>query len=142
MLERLLYQVESHLLDLGRRLWPADPVAVVQREADRLERDLHEQCAALSRSQAERDEVRGRLGEKQNAVNRLPAQIRTLLAHGQTEEAWRAALALDEARQALAADRTALPRLEQVCWSLEFRIRQLERRLTALRRQLSSPEAT
>ena len=39
-------------------------------------------------------------------------------------------------RQGMVADQETRPRLEQVCWSLQFHVRQLERRLARLQEQL------
>ena len=43
----------------------------------------------------------------------------------------------DNARQALVEDRAALPRHEQACWSLQFKLRQLERKAARLEEQLN-----
>jgi hypothetical protein len=55
---------------------------------------------------------------------------------GQGDQAWQFALQLDQLRQQLAADQAQLPKLEQVCWSLQFQIRQMERQLARLHEQI------
>jgi hypothetical protein len=92
----------------------------------------------LQRACTERAAVQKRLKEHQKLVACLPGLIQTCLRREQPEDAWRHALELDRARQAVAQDEAALPRLGQVCWSLHFQVRQLERRLAA-RRPQSSP---
>jgi hypothetical protein len=66
----------------------------------------------------------------------LHSRIETALRSRQTDQAWRLALELDQLRQTLACDQEASPRLEHRCWSLQFLIRQLERRIARLQEQL------
>jgi hypothetical protein len=49
----------------------------------------------------------------------------------------RQALELDRLRRDLAADQAALPALEQTCWCVAFRLRQLDHRLERLREALA-----
>ncbi len=137
MLEDLVHNVEARLLDLGRRL--LEPPAPGKDQGERESAELRERRTALQRACTERAAVQKRLKENQKLVACLPGLIQTCLRREQPEEAWRHALALDRARQAVAEDEAALPRLSQVCWSLHFQVRQLERRL-ALRRE--QPPAT
>jgi hypothetical protein len=141
MLEQLVHKVEAHLLDLGRRLLHPEVPAAAPAPADPLEAELRERRSALQRSGTERAAVQRRLKENQKLIASLPGLIRSCLHREQTEEAWRHALALDRARQAVAEDEAALPKLGQVCWSLHFQVRQLERRLAAQRDQPNAPGA-
>jgi hypothetical protein len=48
----------------------------------------------------------------------------------------RQALELDRLRREILADQNELSRLDQACWCLEFRLRQLERRFQRLHEAL------
>jgi hypothetical protein len=137
MLEDLVHNVEARLLDLGRRLLEPGPQTKAQDEAECAAAELRERRTALQRACTERAAVQKRLKENQKLVACLPGLIQTCLRREQPEEAWRHALELDRARQAVAEDEVALPRLSQVCWSLHFQVRQLERRLIAQRERPS-----
>jgi hypothetical protein len=132
MLEELVHNVESRLLDLGRLLLRPDPRGQAQGEGERLAAELCERRAALQRACNERATAQRRLKDNQKLVACLPGLIQSCLRRRQPEEAWRHALELDRARQAVPQDEAALPRLSQVCWSLHFQVRQLERRLARL----------
>jgi hypothetical protein len=132
-LEQLVHNVESRLLGLGRLFLQPDPRTRWQEEIDELSEELHQRRLALARAVEERDIARRRLSDNQTAAVLLPSQIESCIRQGRADQAWRHALELDEVRQTLAQDRDALPRLDQTCWSLDFLIRQFERRLARLR---------
>jgi hypothetical protein len=135
MLEDLVHQVESRLRDLGRRLWAADPVAAAASEAERVSARLAECQQTLRGLCGERAAAQRRVRVNRELLSRLPDLIRRCLDAGRAEESWRHALALDRARVELVRDEADLPRLGQVCWSLHFQARQLQRRLDGLRRR-------
>ena len=136
-LEELVHDVESRLADLGRRLLQPGPKTQLQEEIDALTAELNARQTALARCRAERDAAARRMLDNHLATTRLKALIETCLRRGQPDQAWQHAMELDRARQAMAEDRAALPRHDQACWSLEFKARQLQRRLTRLQDQLS-----
>jgi hypothetical protein len=129
MLEELVHNVEVRLLNLGRFLWGQEPSAKGPGEGERGNTELQDRRDALQRACTERATTQRRLKNNQKLVACLPGLIRSCLHRSQSEEAWRHALELDRVRQAVAEDLVALPRLSQVCWSLAFQVRQLERRL-------------
>jgi hypothetical protein len=137
-LEKIVQNVEERLMDLGRRLLDPKPNAKPRTEAEEITENLLERRATLESTLAERDEMQRRLGEKQSAAVLLTSKIETCLHKGRTEEAWRHALDLERIREAIARDQVEIPRLDQICWSLEFTIRQLERRLKQRAPQSSS----
>jgi hypothetical protein len=138
MLEDLVHNVEARLLDLGRRLLEPAPQGKVQDPAEREAAELRERRTALQRACTERAAVQKRLKDNQKLVACLPGLIQSCLRREQSEEAWGHALELDRVRQTVAEDEAALPRLSQVCWSLHFQVRQLERRLATQRDRPSS----
>jgi chromosome segregation ATPase len=138
MLEQLLQTVESGLKDLGRRLLAPSPREILLDEIDRLSAQLQRRCAELTTSQRELAGVKRRLRDNPTAAALLHSRIESALRQGRSEQAWRAALELDQLRQSLAEDQKACPRLEQRCWSLHFDVRQLQRRLDRVLEQISS----
>jgi hypothetical protein len=139
MLEQLVHTVESGLADLGRRLWQGSPHERLLDEIDRLTLELRERHAELARSRTELAGIKRRLRDNPSEAALLHSRVETALRNRQSEQAWRWALELDQLRQTLACDQEASPRLEQTCWSLQFLIRQLERRLARLQEQLHPP---
>jgi hypothetical protein len=138
MLEKLVHRVEEQLCDLGRKLWESDPLVRVEETALRIETELQQQRAALRLAGLQRAAAQKRLKNNQDLVARLPMLVRRSMQADRSQEAWQHALALDRARQEMSEDEAAIPRLGQVCWSLHFQIRQLERRLAEHRRQLAA----
>jgi chromosome segregation ATPase len=136
MLERLVNSIESGLIDLGRRLSQPSPREQLRDEIDRLTGELRERHAELSRSRNELAAMKRRLRDNPTVAALLHTRIETALRARQSDRAWSSALELDQLRQSLASDAEACPRLEQMCWSLQFLLRQLERRLERLHEQL------
>ncbi|HWG41760.1 MAG TPA: hypothetical protein VN688_03170 [Gemmataceae bacterium] len=136
MLEQLVHSVESGLLGLGRCLFSASPRERLQDDIERLTTDLRQRQAELTRARMELAAVKRRLRDNPTVAALLPSRIEIAMRNRRPEQAWRYALELDQLRQSLAADQEASPRLEQTCWSLQFLIRQLERRLAQLQEQL------
>jgi hypothetical protein len=135
-LEELVHDVESRLADLGRRLLQPGPKALLQEELDALRLELNARRSALDRAKEERDATARRILDNHSSVRRLTALVEHHVKRREHEQGWQYALELDRARQALAEDRAALPRHEQACWSLQFKIRQLERKAARLEEQL------
>jgi chromosome segregation ATPase len=137
MLEQLIYSVESGLKDLGHRLLQPNAREQLLDEMDRLSVQLQQRRAELTIAQRELAGVKRRLRDTPTEAALLRSRIEKLLNDGQTAKAWSLALTLDLLRRGLAGDQEACPRLEQRCWSLNFHIRQLQRRLDRLLEQLS-----
>jgi hypothetical protein len=134
-LEQMVQRFEARLAELGQRLLGASPEEQAREEMVLLAAELAERRAALARAQEERDATLRRLNENQQAAALLPSEIESSLRRGKRSQAFRQALELDRLRKSLDADRVALPRLEQTCWSLRFHLRQLERRLARVREE-------
>ncbi len=140
-LEELVHDVESRLADLGRRLLEPGPKTLLREQVDALTAELNVRQGALARCKAERDAAARRMLDNHIASARLKGQIESCIRHCQPDQAWQHALELDAVRQKMAEDRAALPRHDQACWSLQFKIRQLERKLSLLRAQLDQMKA-
>jgi hypothetical protein len=140
-LEELVHDVESRLADLGRRLLQPGPKTLLQEESDGLTRELEARRAALARAKSERDAAARRILDNQAASRRLTTLVEYHVRRHEHDQAWPHAMELDRVRQALADDRAALPKHEQACWSLQFKIRQLERKLARVEEQLHPPQA-
>jgi hypothetical protein len=135
-LEDLVYSLESRLLNLGRRMMRSNTREAAHEETDRLVEQLQKRQEALTRGRAELEVTRRRLTENQTAAVLLTSQIESCIFRKLASQAYRHALELDRTRHTIAEDQAALPRLEQTCWSLEFQVRQLERRLARVQEVL------
>ncbi len=138
MLERWVQSVESGLWSLGRRLWRADDKEQLRDEVLQASDDLRKRHDALKKAQAELEAMRRRIGENQASAALLTAAVDNSLNRGAGERAWRLALELDRVRRQLADDQARLPKEEQRCWSLDFQLRHLERRLARMQQKLLS----
>lgn len=136
MLEQLVNTVESGLADLGRALFQTGPRERMQDEFERLTAGLRERHAELTRARTELAGMKRRLRDNPTAAALLYSRIETAIRQRQLDQAYRAAMELDQLRQTMAADQEACPRQEQLCWSLQFLLRQLERRISRLQEQL------
>jgi hypothetical protein len=117
MLERIVQALEAKLA----RLFGRDET---QEATD----ELTLKREALAAHQARREEVRRRLADQRRREEALTDQVKACLRVGQTDRAYELALELEKLRQVAEQEKAQLPRLEQVCWSLEFDIRQQERK--------------
>jgi uncharacterized protein YPO0396 len=134
-LEQLIHRVESNLLHLGRRL-AGDEREERLSELQRLLVEIARQEAALAAQQERLFSLQRRVKEAEDEVARLPDEVADSNRRGKSARALWQALLLDRRRQELAADRAELPRVEHVCWSLGFRLRQLRRQLDEVRAEL------
>jgi chromosome segregation ATPase len=135
-LEKMLQNVESRLVRVGQAIWKPDSKAQVREASEQLSEELRSRHDALEQARAERMAAARRVFESKNAAQVLTDHIQTCLSCGHGDQAWQFALQLDRLRQQLAADQAQLPKLEQVCWSLQFQIRQMERQLARLHEQI------
>ena len=126
-LEEIVHSVESRLLGLGRLLWRPDPSVLLQDALERNEVQAQGRRREMAAAEAQVDSLRGRIDDRRAAADLLVAQIESARSAGQADRAWRLALDLDRLRQEIGDDEKHLKPLEQVTWSLDFAIRQLER---------------
>jgi hypothetical protein len=136
MSESWVESVESRLWSLGRRIWRGDEKAELREEVLRAVDDLRKRHDALKQARAELEAMRKRIAEDQANAALLTAAVDNSLARGAGEQAYRLALELDGVRRRLAADQTRLPRQEQLCWSLDFQLRRLERNVARMQQRL------
>lgn len=136
MLEQWVHSVESGLRELGRQLLRPDPREQVRDEMDRLLAQLRERRAELDRARLELAAMKRRLRDNPTEAALLHSRIESAIRVRHLAEAYRYAIELDQLRQTLTSDETACPRLEQTCWSLQFLLRLLERRIARLQENL------
>jgi len=136
-METIVYTFEEQLRLLGRQLLAADPLAQVHEEIDRHNEEERTLEHGLKCWQLDLLAARKQLNDRQMIAALLTTQIETSLYQGQGANAYRLALDLDQLRQQIAQESKLLPRLEQTCWSLQFRIRQLRRLRDELRKKLT-----
>src|SRR5262249_16267605 len=123
-LEQLIHRVEAGLFGLGRNLL-GDRREERIAECQGLLADVARHQAALTVPQDRLFPLQRRIKHNEDQVAALPAQIEDSVRRDKNTRALWQALLLDRLRQELAADRAELPRLEHVCWSLGFRLRQV-----------------
>jgi hypothetical protein len=136
MLEQWVQSVETRLWSLGRRLWRGDEKTRLREEVLSASDDLRQRHDRLKKARAALEEMRKRIGGNQANAALLTAAVDNALKRGAGDQAYRLALELDRARRALAEDQARLPKQEQLCWSLDFQFRHLERRLARMQQRL------
>jgi hypothetical protein len=137
-LDKILENVESRLVRVGHALWKTDRKADLRLEADQVADELQQRHAALENAAADRSDLQRLIKQNQNAIEVMTGHVQACLTYGHGDQAWQFALQLDGLRQQVATDQARLPKLEQVCWSLQFQIRQMERQLARLQQQIQS----
>jgi hypothetical protein len=135
-LEKIVYSLEEQLRLLGRQLLSADPLAPVHEQIERLNEDERTLERGLKSWQLDLVAAQKSLNDRQIAAALLTNRIEACVNQGQGPDAYRLALDLDLLRKKIAEESELLPRLEQTCWSLQFRIRQLRRQRDELRKKL------
>jgi hypothetical protein len=137
-LEKIVYTVEQGLRDLaGHLTGVAASRAQLEQEDERLGQELEVACRGLRQWQKELEVTRRRLGENQPAAVLLPSRVEECVRRGEGPTAYKMALELDRIRTEIAEDEEKLPRQEQTCWSLQFRVRQLLRQREEVRQKLA-----
>jgi hypothetical protein len=124
-IEQLIQQVESRLVEL----FDTDARQALAEQEESLHAAVARHEDELEAARARRAEAAARLEANAEAAALLPSRIEDSVRRGKSSQAMRQALELERLRRELADDRDELPRLEQTIWSLEFRLRQLRRRL-------------
>jgi hypothetical protein len=136
-LETIVYTLEEQLRLLGQQLTASDPQARLQEEIDLLQEEEQTLQRGLKRWQLDLLAARKKVDDHQMAATLLVSRIEASVRQGQGEDAYRLAMDLDLLRQKIVEGTAGLPRLEQTCWSLQFRIRQLRRHRDELRKKLT-----
>ncbi len=133
----IVQRVEARLVGLGKAMIQADRASDLLEEIDLVRAERDRLSSELASARARHEEVRRRLEEKQCAAALLVSQVESSFRRAKTAQAMRQALELDRLRREVADEQATLPRLDQACWSLEFRLRQVERKLERLRDELT-----
>jgi predicted Zn-ribbon and HTH transcriptional regulator len=127
----LLERLRRTLSDWKQSLecWWIPRVLPLGAESDRLAAEIAEEEAELAQESVVLEEFRTRVATGERQAARLTAQAAECVKAGYENQAWPFVLELEEVRKALEMDRPELARIEQLCWSREFRLRQLRRKL-------------
>ena len=130
--QEIVQRVGAKVLGVGRAMIEADPASDVREEMDLLrgQRDREEDRLATLRGQVAL--LLQQIADNQQAAATLPAEVESSFRRGKTAQAMRQALELDRVRRELEEDGAEVKRLEHAVWCLEFRLRQLERRIERL----------
>jgi chromosome segregation ATPase len=136
-IEHFVNSVETRIWSLGRRLMQTDPTTQLREDVMEASDALRARYKELLHDRADLEATRKRIDENQINAALLGSAVEESTKRGSGEQAWRLALELDRARRQLTEDQERLPKLEQRCWSLDFQVRQMERRLARLQTQLN-----
>lgn len=126
-------KVGAKVLGVGKSLLQADAAADLAEELELLlgERDQLDDQLATLRGQAAL--LGQRVADHEPLDSSLPAEIASSLRRDKQSQALRLALELERVRRAIDDDRAEMKRIEETVWCLEFRLRQLDRRVERLR---------
>jgi predicted nucleic acid-binding Zn-ribbon protein len=133
----ILDRVGAKMLGVGRVMIQADPASDLREELDHLRGEHARQDDRLATLRGQVALLLQRLAENEAAASSLPAAVESSFRRNKSAQAMRQALELDRIRRELDADRTELKRVEHAVWCLEFRLRQLSRRIERLSEGLS-----
>lgn len=133
----LVTRVESAVLGVGKAMIQADPTSDLLEDLDLLrgQRDQHEEALATLRGQAAL--MAQQILEKKEQEPALVAQIESSMRRGKSAQAMRQALELESLRNDIRDKETELPRLEHAIWCMDFRLRQIVRRIDAIGQDLA-----
>lgn len=126
-LEQVVQQVEQRLGYLFAEEVPEEP----RRPAEDVAGEMAACREALREAREQRTALVTRLEEGVEELALMPSRIESSVQRGKASQALRQAIELERRRQAAEQDRLALPRVEQLIWSLEFRLKQLARKARA-----------
>ncbi len=138
-LERIVYTLEEQLKLLGKQLVQSDPRGPLYEELARLEEEEQNLQRGLGCWQLDLHEARKQVDNLQVKAALLLSRIETLLKQDQLPEAYQLAMELDAVRSEIPEATKRLPPLEQTCWSMQFRIRQLRRQREQVKAQIQQP---
>jgi hypothetical protein len=124
--EELVHRIEARILELVRSLFESKPLAEKPKGPEDPRQELIRRRSEREQLEAKLATLRQRLADNQQAAALLPSQVESSLRRGKASQAFLQALELERIRKEIADDEEALVRVEQVCWSVNFRIRHLE----------------
>lgn len=138
-LERLVQRLESRLVIWGRRFF-VDPREEKVEQLAELEAEVVRQRTLLEQKQKLHEETQQRVQSSRKRVQELSKLIAESVERENHAQALLLAFELDSLRRKAEEDATLLPQLEQTCWSLEFKLRQLHRQHEQLQEELNKPD--
>jgi len=138
-LERIVYSLEEQLKLLGQQLIKTDPQGQLHEELARLDEEERNLQRGLGQWQLDLQEARKQINDMQIQSALLLSRIEALLKENQLPEAYQLAMELDQLRAQIPEASRRLPALEQTCWSMQFRIRQLRRQRDLVKAQIQQP---
>jgi hypothetical protein len=124
--EELVHRIEARILELVRSLFEHKPLVEKPKGPEEPRQELVRRRSEREQLEAKLATLRQRLADNQQAAALLPSQVESSLRRGKPSQAFLQALELERIRKEIADDEESLVRVEQVCWSVNFRIRHLE----------------
>jgi chromosome segregation ATPase len=133
---QLLEGIELRLLAISRWLGQDDPRAALHAEMTRTAEELQQCHAVLKAAQQSLREACARLLEGERQVEELQSAVRTCTAARDRATALCRALELEEARNALIAERANVEQLQHACLDHQTDMTRLEAHLAGLQTRL------
>jgi hypothetical protein len=131
--QEIIDRVGAKVLGVGKAILQADPASEAAEEIEHLRGEQARQDDRLATLRGQVAVVMQRLAENESAAARLHDEVASSVSRNKPAQAMRQALELDGLRREIDSDRGALKRLEHAVWCLEFRLRQLVRRMERMR---------
>ena len=141
MIRKIFKAVSAQLNKLANLFWEADPIAVMQLEADQAVERLKEGREGLEIYRGLVERVQRQVNTGQTHVKKLEAQIKTYLKAGDRETASRFALELQKAKNDVAANEEQLRVHEQAYGNNLKKIKHANKKLVEVREKIRRYDA-
>jgi len=134
----LLDRIGAKVVRVGRVILQADPASDLAEELEYLHGEYARQDDRLATLRGQVALLMQKLDDSEVIAGELPAAVESSFRRKKPAQALRQALELESLRRTMDDDRAALKRLTHAVWCLEFRLRQLTRRIEHLGEELTA----
>ncbi len=141
MLRKIFKAISAQLNKLANLFWEADPIAVMQLEADQAVERLKEGREGLEVYRGLVERVHRQVGTGRKHVAKLEAQIKAYLQAGDRETAARFALELQKGKSELTANEEQLAMHEQAYQNNLRKIQHANKKLVEVREKIRRYDA-
>ncbi len=141
MLSKIFKAISAQLNKLANLFWEADPIAVMQLEADQAVEHLKEGREGLEVYRGLVERVQRQVTSGRNHVQKLEAQIKAYLSAGDRQTAARFALELQKAKRELEANEDQLRMHEQAYENNLKKIQHANKKLIEVREKIRRYDA-
>lgn len=139
LVHEILDRVGARVLGVGRAILQANPASDRAEQLEHLRAEFARQDDRLATLRGHVSLLLQRVEDNEAAAAPLVAAVESSLRRDKPAQALRQALELDALRREIDADRAALQRVEHAVWCLDFRLRQLSRRIERMSEGSAAP---